>query len=76
MPLHILNNFNFIIMKKFESLGKSLSKNEMKKISGGVLPVSTCNCNSTDDCKDKKVCANSCNGKPGDAKQGHCDAAM
>jgi hypothetical protein len=47
-------------MKKLENLGKSLTKEEQKKIMGGPVGEA-CNCNNNDDCASnptKKTCYN------------------
>ncbi len=49
-------------MKKFQNLGKSLARDEQKKIMGGVEEGGeACNCNSSEDCAGnakKKTCYN------------------
>ena len=47
-------------MKKFEQLGRSLSKEELKKIKGGTdaPPADSCDCNSIDDCSNGQHCYN------------------
>lgn len=68
-------------MKKFQTLGKSLAKNQQKMIMGGDEQIpggEACNCNSEEDCASnpvKKKCYNgaaySCTPDP---KVGWCEA--